>query len=147
MREIEMIDWAYLELQLRPHTAVFLSAKDLPASCNSSKALANMFKTISKFESGWDPKQTYQEPPPPKGPGTLSIGLFQMSYGDGNGCPRNKKEGDLMEPKVNIDCAVKKAVALVKRDGVLSVEKKGLARYWSVIRPGHHKEEILRSCK
>jgi len=153
----ERRDWSQrLVLLLKPQVGVFAGAKDIEVMCPGFKAfdankqaviLAEMFVKISKFESSWNPNSTYQEPPPPKGPGTLSIGLWQMSYGDGNVCPSNKAGGDLFDPLVNADCAVSKAVALVKKDGVIAVAKLGMRRYWSVLRDGHHMTEIQAHVK
>lgn len=126
---------------------VFENAQDLEDFCRLSAespptiSMAEMFVQISFYESGWDPKSLYQEPPPPRGPGTLSIGLFQMSYGDGDGCPAGKTGADLTDPIVNIDCAVNKAVALIKHSGKIT----GMAAYWSTMRKAHYLKQIEAS--
>jgi hypothetical protein len=139
------------------HLPTFAGASDVATFCPSfaslgeqqkTRVIAEMFVKIAKFESSWNPQTTFQEPPPPKGPGTISRGLFQMSYGDGSGCPNTKAKGDLHDPIVNIDCAVKKAVVLVKKYGLIqNSANHGMARYWSVIRNGHHVDEIRKHTK
>lgn len=131
---------------------VFLAAKDVTEFCPTIRALpkvkqtqvlGEMFVRIAYWESGFNPKSTYQEPPPPKGPGTLSVGLFQMSYGDGDGCPASRTTGDLTNPMVNIDCAVGKAVALVRKYGVIITSSNlGMGKYWSTIRASGHGADI-----
>lgn len=130
-------------------------AKDIKRFCpmysnisqtNKIRMWANLIVAMTKFESSYNPKSTYQEAPPPAGPGTLSIGLLQMSYGDKHGdCPLKKSEGDLMDPLVNLSCGVKIFSYWVSTDGVIqNSANRGAARYWSVLRDGHHVDEIAR---
>lgn len=65
-----------------------------------------------------------------------SIGLFQMSRGDG--CPGIRNRLDLTNPIKNIDCAIYKLNQLVSRDGVIASgsgsSSRGAARYWGPLR-------------
>jgi len=81
-----------------------------------------------------------------------SIGLFQMSRGDG--CPGIRSNRDLADPVKNIDCAFYKLNQLVGRDGVIAAgstgrDSRGAARYWGPLReprgPTASKSSLSRS--
>lgn len=105
---------------------------------------SEMVSRIAKFESGWKPTSTYQEPKPPNGPGTLSVGLLQLSTGD-RGCP--KTVDGLKDPIKNLQCGVGLMKFFIDKDGLIAKDKIGIARYWSVMRPGHHIDEIKASTR
>lgn len=110
---------------------------------------------IAKPESNYNPATQYKE-----SDGNMSIGLYQLSYGD-RFCPTSKSKGDLTNPMVNISCAVKLMDYFVALDGVIAAggytaygapPSKGLARYWSVVRvpdrkSKHHLAEIQSKTK
>jgi hypothetical protein len=106
---------------------------------------SEMIVTMATFESSWNPSSAYQEPMPPKGPGTLSQGLLQISVSDkayGGACSAITKSS-LYEPITNISCSVQIMARLIERDHVLqNSHNLGLARYWSVIRDGHKIKQI-----
>lgn len=80
-----------------------------------------------------------------------SIGLFQMSRGDG--CPGIRSRQDLTNPTKNIDCAIYKLNQLVSRDGVIASgsggSSRGAARYWGPLReprgPTASKQNLTRT--
>lgn len=142
----------------------FSKAKDIDEYCPKfnllnaeakAQALAFLAVAISKFESDWNPKDSMIE-----SNGAASIGLFQLSYGDAH-CPRSKAEASLMDPIVNIRCAVAIMADEVKQDGIIAAggytkygapPAKGMARYWSVLRvpdskSKHHKADIQALAK
>lgn len=108
---------------------------------------AELIVAMAHFESGWNPHETYQEPPPPKGPGTLSVGLLQLSKGDGKayGVPEIDTDIELKEPKLNLRLGVYVLARLCFRDGCIqNAANRGGARYWSVLRDGHHPQDIAK---
>jgi Transglycosylase SLT domain len=122
----------------------------LPAS-RQVKFWAELFVAIARFESGWKPHEVFHEPPPL---GVDSIGLLQLSYEDEpvyhlEHLDRNQKS--LEDPLMNLRCGVKIMSTLVARDGVVATsvggKHQGGARYWSVLRAGHHVDEIRAAAR
>lgn len=111
-------------------------------------AISAMAVAISLFESAYNPKSIYHEPPPL---GVDSIGLFQLSYEDNmKWCPMSRAKSNLTDPLVNIDCAIPEMAVLIAKDGVVAMggkgtARRGLARYWSVMWPTGHLSEIKRA--
>ncbi|MGZ3692003.1 MAG: hypothetical protein ACXVAX_10900 [Pseudobdellovibrio sp.] len=71
------------------------------------------------------------------GDANASVGLFQMSIGDG--CPGIKNKADLKDTAKNISCAVFKLNTLITQDHVVAsgssnADAKGAARYWGPLR-------------
>lgn len=97
--------------------------------------VAQLMSIMAKYESGFDPKNVYHEPPPL---GVDSIGLFQLSIESEKSLCSLKSKDDLKEPITNIKCAVKVLSKWVQKDGVLFGGQKGAwrggSRYWSVLR-------------
>lgn len=147
------LDWdnpgwtRYLNEQVDIRFADFNKARDINLYCPNYKKLdhshqvlvwSTLAVAIAKFESNYKPTTVYQE-----STGQDSIGLFQMSYGDGHSCPPNKAAGLLTDPLVNIKCAVSAMADFVGKDGVVASggyikygapPPYGMARYWSVLR-------------
>jgi hypothetical protein len=101
---------------------------------------------IAWFESSWNPRSIYHEPPPL---GVDSVGLLQLSYEDQDHYDLehlDRQARRLEDPLVNLRCGVKILAKLVADNRVVerSEGKKysGAARYWSVMRQGHHLEDI-----
>lgn len=100
-------------------------------------AWMHLFSIMAKYESSYNPKTFFMEPPPL---GYHSIGLFQLSYEDQPNypeCALSKKEKNLEDGVTNIKCAVIILSKLVTRDGRIAGNVggwKGGARYWSVLR-------------
>lgn len=101
-------------------------------------AWMHLFTIMAKYESSYNPKTFYMEPPPL---GYHSIGLFQLSYEDQPNypeCALSKKEKNLEDGVTNIKCAVTIFSKLVTKDnriaGKVGGGWKGGARYWSVLR-------------
>ncbi len=156
-------EWSDFTVQMiQENIDVFDGASDVTSFCPKYKTLTEknrayvwteMVSAIAKRESNWSPTTTDQEPPPPKGPGTLSVGLLQMSIGDGYpNCFKKGESSDLlMIPFNNLRCGISAMVSLIKRDGVIVGTAKppyrGLTRYWSVTRAGHHIDEIKAATK
>lgn len=96
-------------------------------------ALAKM----AQFESSFKPETSYKESfKDSKGKNVISRGLLQLSIESANQSPYQcniKKEQDLHDPKINLECAVKIAVRWINKDGeFFGGDKNGLGRYWSV---------------
>jgi hypothetical protein len=115
------------------------------------KLWAELFVAMARFESNWKSHEIFHEPPPL---GVDSIGLLQLSYEDEplyhlEHLDRSVKS--LEDPLVNLRCGVKIMSTLVAKDGVVassdSGRHRGGARYWSVLRAGHHIEEIRTAAR
>jgi len=71
--------------------------------------------------------------------GTDSIGLYQLSYEDDmKWCAMDYKKKNLIDPYVNIKCAIPEMARLIKQDeqiagGYEKGTRKGLSRYWAVM--------------
>lgn len=112
---------------------------------------ANIFVTMSKFESNWNPSTKYRE-----SFGVTSRGLYQISVPSVNqtryGCGV-KNEMDLHKPEINIPCAVRIFSYWVRSDGVIRGKVgsswRGPARYWSVVRgvSSTHTKKALEAIK
>ena len=130
------------------HFAEFDKAKDAARFCPKYLSLSKTDKivmwstlivAVSKYESGYNPNSVFHEPAPLN---VDSIGLLQLSYGD-TFCPKSKSQGDLKDPFVNLNCGVKIMAKWINQDGVVqNSDKRGAARYWSVLRDGHHVKDI-----
>lgn len=110
------------------------------------KLWAELIVAISQYESNWDPNEIYHEHPPLD---VDSVGLLQLSYEDEKPYglePLSRAAKSLQDPLINLRCGVKILSQLVSHDKVVefSSGKKfgGASRYWSVIRQGHHLEDI-----
>ena len=125
---------------------VALGYSALPSPLQT-KWWAELLVEMARFESSWKPHEIYHEPPPL---GVDSVGLLQLSYEDEPIYRLEKLDRaakSLEDPLVNLRCAVAILAALVCKDGVVAssngAKHKGGARYWSVLRTGHHIDEIL----
>jgi hypothetical protein len=105
------------------------------------KFWAELFVAISKFESGWNPKNVFGEPPPLN---VNSVGLLQLSQQDQNNyqvTPHVNSEEQLKDPLLNLQWGVSIFAHLLERDRVVASgtgnSSRGAARYWSVLRVGH----------
>jgi hypothetical protein len=98
-------------------------------------------KSIAFAESGFDPKQVYQEKfiDGHTGKAAISVGLFQLSIGDkynpnykGTACDK-LTEKNLTDPLVNLECALGIMDRLIPKKPDL---QSALGLYWSTIRAG-----------
>ena len=145
--------------QFAAQLPAFDRAKDIALYCPRYSSLpaaeriyvlATIAVAIAKFESNFNPKQHFGEPPPL---GYDSIGLFQLSYEDRfPWCTMDRASKSLEDPVTNIQCAVPEMGRLVASDEIIaagktSTDARGLARYWSVLREGpkHHLQAIRTS--
>jgi hypothetical protein len=111
------------------------------------KFWAELIVAMAKFESSWNPKCVFLEPPPL---GVNSIGLLQLSRQDGNNyhlSPPIQSENELKEPLLNLTWGVAILAKLLDKDKTVAsghngATAKGGARYWSVLRAGHKIEDI-----
>ncbi|HEX8693783.1 MAG TPA: transglycosylase SLT domain-containing protein [Longimicrobium sp.] len=115
------------------------------------KFWAELIIGMAKFESSWNPHTIYHEPPPL---GIDSVGLLQLSYEDQPSYalePLDREKKSLEDPLVNLRCGVKIMARLLAKDHVVASGKgsksRGAARYWSVLREGHHIDEIKARTK
>jgi hypothetical protein len=156
----ERADWSReLRQQLSAKLSSFESAEDIAAYCPSYSTLtaaqkvdvlATIAVRIAKFESSYNPKQHFHEPPPLD---YDSVGLFQLSYEDGfSWCSLDLTKKSLEDPLNNIRCAVPEMARLVANDKLIAAgtnakNARGLARYWSVVREGpkHHLDEVRKA--
>lgn len=111
-----------------------------------NKFWAELIIAVAKFESSWNPHNIYHEPPPL---GVDSVGLLQLSYEDQAHYglePLSRQAKSLEDPVVNLRCGVKIFATLVAKDNIIAASSagshRGAARYWSVLRAGHHLDEI-----
>lgn len=103
---------------------------------------------VAYLESGLNPKSTYQESFRDRhGKHVISTGLFQVSVESVNGYFKEKyTQKQLLNPAVNMKVAGLIAIHWIKKDGVIGIGKKGMARYWSVLRDGSKKKWIKKKC-
>ncbi|MGZ3695532.1 MAG: hypothetical protein ACXWQO_15590 [Bdellovibrionota bacterium] len=96
-----------------------------------------LVSAVSKFESGFNPRDTYRE-----ANGRMSIGLLALSTGE---CPEAKTSSALKEPLGNLLCGTRMMAELIDRDGIIEnpPPHRGAAAYWSVLRTpyGHGKHK------
>ena len=90
-------------------------------------------------ESGFDPNTTYQEPGGSKGPGTLSVGLLQMSKEDPEARRKRYTDQDLKDPYKNLEVGIGRLESLILRDNCITCWTgatgwRGASAYWSVLR-------------
>lgn len=107
-------------------------------SADSKKlAWGYLLGAITSFESDYNPDSHMTE-----SDGSASEGLFQLTYGNSH-CPTSKAKGNIRDPDINIDCAMKIMADYLSQDKVVAkggyvaygaAPSKGLARYWSVVR-------------
>lgn len=111
---------------------------------------AKILVEMAKYESNFKPLQTYAEAfADAQGRRVVSTGLFQISIESSNarGCGF-KSQDELLDPRLNIKCAVKIFAYWVKRDGRIAgigpSQWRGGARYWAVLRgTTRHTEKAL----
>lgn len=109
-----------------------------------------LISSMARFESAFKPETSYTEKfADANGVRVVSRGLLQISIesGKGYGCVIPKAE-DLHDPKVNLECGVKILNKWVPKDGVIGTNKKGGARYWSVLRESNSsRDKIIAKMK
>lgn len=121
-------------------------ATDVPALCpqysslfemDQKRAWGEIFVAVAYYESAWKTDTKYYE----KTMGYNSEGLFQLSYVDEEWakCGIDKVSKNLLDPHVNIKCAVKIMALQIKRTKEILLRK---GMYWAVIREGGKYEKI-----
>lgn len=117
--------------------AVKQAAKGLPfPAFPCGKDVVSVVKAMASAESSFKRTTVYQEPPPPKGPGTKSIGLLQLSLGDQKNYKLDcgwKSDEDIKHPIKNLYCGVNMLSKLHQKYPKESFYRSG-GRYWSVLR-------------
>jgi hypothetical protein len=105
---------------------------------------AELFISVAKFESGWDPTNTFRE-----ASGQNSIGLLQLSKSDQDNyqlTPRITDEDKLKDPILNLGWGVTIFAKRLARDGVVAsggkIDPKGAAKYWSTLQEGHKNDKV-----
>ena len=113
----------------------------LPSEALKIKFWCELLVAVAKFESDWNPKNVFKEPP---SLGVNSIGLLQLSLVDQTHfdlTPHIDDEDELKKPLLNLGWGVTIFARLLKRDGIVASgtgsASRGAARYWSVLRAGH----------
>lgn len=143
----------------------FDSAKDASRFCPKYAALSHDQKVeawlwlvtgISFYESSWSPSngmvETTMGVDPTTGAPVQSSGLLQLSYQDG---PNYQKKvpvcakldfhlKNITDPTLNLDCGVRILAYLINRSAAVTslTGVTGGGNYWSVLRPGHHPNDI-----
>ena len=144
-------------LQIEPMDFNYFSTK--PFSVLSQEQIVKFYTSIlismAKRESGYNTNATYTESfKDANKKNVISRGLLQLSYESvrGYGFKLNKPE-DLHNPEINIRAALTIMNYWMLEDHRISAfssvnkEYYGFARYWSVIRPGHFREEIAQNSR
>jgi hypothetical protein len=101
-----------------------------------AKVYTYLVSAMARYESSFKPEETYQENfNDVHGNPVISAGLLQISVesGRGYGCPVTKTE-DLFSPTTNLNCGVRILTRWISNDLLAFTNKKGGARYWSVLR-------------
>ena len=114
---------------------------------NKLRFWAEFVIKIIEYESSYDPHSIYQEPYPLN---EQSVGLLQLSYSNKESYhfeDISEENKSLEDPLVNIRCGMIILAYWLERDGVVALNDLGGARYWSVLRKGHHIEEIREYVK
>lgn len=113
----------------------------LESAALKNKFWAELLVAMAKFESGWNPTNVFNEPPPLT---EKSIGLLQLSLGDQNNYtlnPHIQSENELKKPLLNLEWGVTIFAHWLAKDGIVASgtgsNSRGAARYWSVLRTGH----------
>jgi hypothetical protein len=114
----------------------------LPSEALKIKFWCELLVAVAKFESNWNPKNVFHEPPPL---GVNSIGLLQLSLVDQTHfhlTPHIDDEDELKKPLVNLEWGVTILAHLLARDGIVASgtgnNSRGAARYWPTLRAGQH---------
>lgn len=138
-----------LDEGLQDFTAITVNLSDAATFCPAYNRLPtwerkNVWKQLvsimGKFESGWNPKTTYDESSTKASlKGVISRGVLQISIVSANsyGCGF-KDAQELHDPAKNLKCGLKIINRWVKEDkrfaGYVDGKWRGAARYWSVMR-------------
>lgn len=129
----------------------FISGYNHLAAEQQLKFWAELVIAMAHFESSWNPHAIFHEPPPL---GVDSVGLLQLSYEDQPNYklePLDRAKRSLEDPLVNLRCGIKIMAKLLTNDHVVATgtgkHSRGAARYWSVLREGHHVNEIKARTK
>lgn len=132
-----------LRAALRPHLATFAKAADGAAFCPAWEGLApedrlevvaTLAVGVSRYESGHNPAAVAG-----KRRKVQWVGLFQLATDGVFARCAAAEGGSLTDPLLNIRCAVPAMAELVAEDGRLAggdAGPAGLARWWTVLRPG-----------
>ena len=117
-------------------------------SGDKKKLWAEIISAMVYFESGYNPKSYYMEPPPLN---YHSIGLLQLSYSDAKYykfCKLDEKKKNLEDPIVNLDCGVRILAQLIEKRGAITTpDNKGGAAYWSVLREKRKLPDVIARVK
>lgn len=142
----ERIPWSVnLRSKIFLELTEFLQAKNWALYCTKFNFLSDNQKVdviatvavgMALYESSYNPKAVYHEPPPLN---IDSLGLFQLSYTDGfKWCSLDKSKNSLLDPINNINCTIPELAMLMQKDSVVTSRVKpwkGGSRYWSTLRP------------
>jgi len=109
-----------------------------------------LFSSLARFESGFDPKETYEEGfNDSKGKPVISRGLFQVSVESLGGYKFKTTASELHDPLINIRAMLTVANRWLVKDECIAGGKTdewlGLARYWSVFRKAHRIAAIRKN--
>lgn len=116
-------------LAAHPKDATLLCSKFASQNSTERKQFyADLFRSIAKYESGFNPRTRYLEKW-----GVYSEGLLQLSYGDETRhkpCAIDKSKNNIFDPEVNLTCGLTIMHNQFRKLGLIFPEK---AYYWSVL--------------
>lgn len=130
--------WTDVTLKhVRKYFPAFDRAQDVEHFCPGYRRASTRLREICwlriiggivKFESGFNPRDTYQERN-----GVWSIGLFSLSAGE---CSEAPSSSGLKDPIKNLTCGIRIMARLIERDRYIDGPRnnRGAGSYWSVIR-------------
>lgn len=129
-----------IQAAVRPHVEQLEKANDKEYFCpgyahatdrQRESCWVSLVKAVATYESGLNPRLTFQEPD-----GNTSVGLLMLSPGE---CNNADTVAALKNAHSNLNCGVGKMAHLVAKDGYISgpTANRGAARYWSVLRDSY----------
>jgi hypothetical protein len=143
---------------VRAHMSEFDRARDVEEFCPGYRQASQAQKetcwvrlvsAVSKYESGFNPRDTFREVT-----GQMSIGLLSLSPGE---CAEARSSAALKQPIPNLTCGTRMMADLIARDGSIEspAPSRGAATYWSVLRRSRskrhrgtgHKNQIMSSTR
>lgn len=134
--------WSQSALEtIRARISQLERARDVDEFCPDYQRASNtqreacwlrLVSAVSKFESSFNPRDTYRERT-----GQLSIGLLSLSRGE---CPEARSESALKHAENNLRCGIRIMAELIAKDGVIeNSAHRGASDYWSVLRRSYGK--------
>lgn len=143
---------AYHQLRLTQPSPADIVPRDIGDFCPEYTSMDRLARInfwvqvlagMARHESSFKPETQHAEDFKDQyGRQVISRGLLQMSIGSVESPCGLRVAEQLHDPFTNLTCGVKLLMRYVRRDNVIADKDKdhylGGARYWAVLRPGHH---------